>query len=221
MSLEPEKGVPTLYHGQWMCSSIPLQIVRELSIPSDKLAVREILGDTMQKLRTDPVLLRISPRRVLPVLVMPDGSVIVEAVAISLWLLETFDVSGKLHPRPGDPTRAKFLQGMVYAAAEGYKATMSIFMLCFMTAKNDRDKAKISEAKEKHWQRVVVEHLRQELQDGRDYYTGSEFTAVDIAFGYLLVCAETCDEDLISEDFLKAYNARLKKREAYKKLYTP
>jgi glutathione S-transferase len=225
---EPTAGKWNIYHSQRFCSSIPVQIASELGlVGSNKIVVNAITPsegvDAIQVLKTDYVLGRLSPRRVLPVSVLPDGSTMCEAGAISLSILETFDKAGKLHPVAGEggisATRAQFLQGVVYAVAEGFPSAMKLFYLCHRVPKEKRDNEAIAELKRTSFQPVVEAHLVRVLADGREYYLGPDFSAVDAAFGYVMYVAAYCDADVVSHPLVLAYHARLAARKSYKELY--
>jgi glutathione S-transferase len=164
-----------------------------------------------------------SPRHVLPFAVLPDGSSMCESAAISLAILETFDKAGKLLPVPGNgelsPKRAQFLQGVVYAVAEGYPSVMKLFDKCYHITKVKRDNVAIAELKRTSFEPVVEAHLGRILADSRDYYLGAEFSAVDVCFGYVLMVAEYCDADLVGHPLVVAYHARLAARKSYKELF--
>lgn len=62
---------------------------------------------------------RINPMGRLPTLILPDGTVVTESLAILLTLVDRHPEAGLL-PAPPDPARAKALRWMTLAAAEGY-----------------------------------------------------------------------------------------------------
>ena len=64
---------------------------------------------------------RINPMGRVPVLVLPDGTVLTESLAILLTLCDRHPGSGLLPP-PGDPGRATALRWMAMAAGEFYPA---------------------------------------------------------------------------------------------------
>lgn len=209
-------SVPTLYHVPYFSSSIPYQLLLELGTPSSQIAVKTI---TDVELRTHKSIPAFSPRRVVPFMVFPDGSAMVEAGAIVIHLCETLDHSHKLHPALGDAHRSRFLQGVVFGVAEGYKAVIACFLLCYKIAKEERDTKKLSAAKE-NFEKVVVGHLVKELKGGeRKYYLGEEFSAVDVVFGYILMTAGYCDAGLIENEIVKNYHESLEKRPTYTKLF--
>jgi glutathione S-transferase len=224
---EPIAGVWNIYHAPWFVSSIPVLIAMELGlVEANKVVIHTIQSDSIAEsisiLKTDPVLGRLSPRHVLPVAVLPDGSTMCESAAISLAILETFDKAGKLHPVAckGDitVTRAQHLQGFVYAVTEARPSVLKIFLEGFNVPKDKRNTGAIADLKRTSFEPVVEAHLARVLEDGRKYYLGSQLSAVDLCFGYILVFATICDSDLINHPVVAAYLARLAVRKSFKEL---
>ncbi len=60
----------------------------------------------------------INPLVQVPTLVLPDGTVMTESVAILIWLMDRHP--GRLGPGPSDPLRASFLRWLVYLPAAIY-----------------------------------------------------------------------------------------------------
>lgn len=196
---------------------MPYNVALELRIPPSEFAIKTVEKDY---LRNSSEVVSLTPRRVLPVLEFPDGSTMIESGAIVLYLLETFDKEGKLHPLPGAATRTKFLQAVVYVAAECYKASDRVFFLCFGIDKKARDQEKLKAACDA-FRKVVTDHLLQEMGHHQKYYLGDDFSAADVVFSYPLRFAEYCDCGLIEDGPVKDYFVRLKERDAYNLLYNP
>lgn len=210
--------VPTLYHVSYFCSSIPYNLLLELGVPETDIAIKEISADDLRK---GADILKVSPRRVVPVMHMPDGSVLCEVGAICMYILENFDKDGKLHPLVGDEKRAKFMQGMFYGVSEVYKAAIGVFMLCYSIEPKDRDVQKLEAAKKKYSE-VVEDHIMRELDHGKkDFYLGDKFTAADVMMSYSLMTVEYCDVGLFQDSVMKEYMKRVKARPAYIKLFMP
>ncbi len=72
-----------------------------------------IFGDATDELRA------VNPLAQVPTLVLDDGTVMTESVAIALWALERAD-GHALAPPVGDPRRAAFLRWLVYVPAAIY-----------------------------------------------------------------------------------------------------
>lgn len=219
----PAPVVPTLYHVSWFYSSIAVQIARELPIDDSSLKIKTISSD---ELRAGSLILEVSPRRVVPAIALPDGTSITEVGAIVLYMLETFDTSGKLHPLIGDVRRPRFLQAMFYVVSECYKAAFQVFLLCFRIDpkferidREERDEQCWKAATDK-FRAVVINHLVREIGDGRrKYYLGNSLSAADFMFGYILMWVDSCDEGLLDHEVVKQYYGRLKERPLHKELY--
>jgi glutathione S-transferase len=70
--------------------------------------------------------LEISPLGQVPALVLPDGSIMTESAAISLYLADLTPEAG-LSPPITDPRRARYLRWMVYLAANSYMTALHIY----------------------------------------------------------------------------------------------
>ena len=69
----------------------------------------EEVGDLFASEEARQALAKINPVAQLPTLVLPDGTVMTESAAITLYLAEATG-SAELVPPPGDPTRPAFLR---------------------------------------------------------------------------------------------------------------
>lgn len=176
------------------------------------MGVTKITAIDLKKI---PGLEKYSPRRVIPFVVMPDGTSLLEFGAILMFVLETFDKDNKFHPPIGHPSRPKFFQGLLFVATEAFKTVVPVFQLCFGKKHDERDEEKLKPAKKK-FVNDVIGHLEKELKS--DYYTG-EFSAVDIMFAYVLTLADMTQEGLITGKTLE-YFQRLRERSSYSKVYS-
>ena len=61
----------------------------------------------------------INPLAQIPTLLLPDGTVMTESAAITLWLAETH-AARALAPPPGDPQRAAFLRWLIFITSTIY-----------------------------------------------------------------------------------------------------
>lgn len=208
-------STPVLYHSKWYTSSIPLNVIKELDIPDDKITIRTLTRDEM---KTDEEFGKASPRRINPVLALPEGISVLETGAITMYLLERFDKDGVLHPPSWDERRPKFLQGMFYAMTDSFQKVMDLFQ----AVKEDKvvDEEKVARLK-KDIKNFIFDHLEKELKCGQsDFYLGNDYSAVDIMFAYLMMCLEYCEVEITSP-VVKEYFDRLKAKDAYKLAYTP
>lgn len=173
------------------------------------------------EVKKDDSFAKISPRRVAPLLVLPSGEQIVSG-AISLYILERFDAAGKLHPLPGSPNRARFLQATFYTAAEMFPTAGVLFRYCMANPKEKRDPKVVAALIEK-FEKVVIAHLERDLDGGkRKYYLGEEFSAADVCCSYITMTATFVQgEDLLAKSsVVTEYANRMAERKSYKALFT-
>lgn len=210
-------NAPVLHHIKWYSSSMPLNVAKELELSESQLQIKDI---TPQDLKQSEWYGKISHRRVIPTMLMPDGSTICESGAIVLYLLETYDKAGSLHPLPGSPNRAKFLQGIVYTVAECYPAVTELYNVTGFIPEEKRDQEKVKKAKERV-QKIVLDHLKVELDNGKKEYYLGQFSAVDAMMGYAIMCAQYFGGGIVKKDpVIKAYFEKLSKRKAYNEIYS-
>lgn len=207
--------VPTLYHVPYFCSSIPYHVAMELEVPPTELVIKQI---TEGDLRQGSDMPKISPRRKVPALALPDGSVILEAGAIVMWILERFDKQNKLHARVGDEKRAKMFQAIFYVMTECYRSSLKVYDVCFRIDKKDRDQEKLAVVKAE-FEEVVNDHLVMELGTSGGYYLGEEFSVADVMFSYVLMCGDYFDCGLVERDIIADYFQKISTRKAYRQLY--
>lgn len=205
--------IPTLLHVPWHRSSMPFQVVLELEIPSNILAIKEM---SIDELRNEPGLETITPRRIVPVMALPDKTSILECGAIIMHILEKFDSRGRMHPLANDSRRPLFLQGMFYAS-NAYHTLRLVIIHSDGDSKGQKEKLEVAIAECK---RVIVEHLEWVLENGKGrFYIGDQFSAVDVMFGYLFMCWEQCLAVDYGSEKVKKYVDRLKVRRSYQHLY--
>lgn len=137
-----------------------------------------------------------------------DGQVIAESGAIAQHLLETFDGEHRLHPAPGAPERAVFLEWM--HAAEG-----SVFLPFLMntyleaTGLSDSLLAQYMAGERAKARGAIEAHLT-----ANAYFAGEAFTAADIMMGFQLESAD--QRGAVDKDSpIKAWLERIKDREAW------
>eukprot|EP00179_Madagascaria_erythrocladioides_P015003 CAMPEP_0198370098 /NCGR_PEP_ID=MMETSP1450-20131203/156544_1 /TAXON_ID=753684 ORGANISM="Madagascaria erythrocladiodes, Strain CCMP3234" /NCGR_SAMPLE_ID=MMETSP1450 /ASSEMBLY_ACC=CAM_ASM_001115 /LENGTH=221 /DNA_ID=CAMNT_0044077633 /DNA_START=841 /DNA_END=1506 /DNA_ORIENTATION=- len=219
--MEPQKGVWNIYHAAGMSSAVPIHVAEELGLVDKQVVVKCLPKDAnpLELLASDPTLLRLSPRRKLPVAVNPVGTTVLEAGAISLLLLESFDKDGKLHPLPNSSGRTEFIEGMVYAMSEALPCARRLFWKCYNIKKEDRDRETIEKMITDQWHPTISDHLLRHLKDGQQFYLGANFSAADIPFAYALFIAEMTGEDLFGDPDIKAYYDRVKARTTWSRVY--
>jgi glutathione S-transferase len=112
-------GTYRLY-GRVSAGSLAPQIVlEELGVPYEIIWVRKTPEDL-------EVLRRIHPSGKIPVLLLPDGTVVAESAAILIHLTNLHPEAG-LAPAAGSSAHARFLQWMVFLSANVYEAALRYF----------------------------------------------------------------------------------------------
>ena len=79
----------------------------------------EPVGDLFESAEAREKVAAFNPLAQIPTLVLPDGNVMTESAAITLYLADLANES-TLVPAPGDPERAKFLRWLVFLVANVY-----------------------------------------------------------------------------------------------------
>ena len=85
-----------------------------------------IVVDTAKGEQNRPEFVAINPMRQVPVLVLPDGTVMTESAAIVVHLADAFPDKG-LAPRPATPGHARFLRWIFFMAANLYEGDLRYF----------------------------------------------------------------------------------------------
>ena len=107
-------GPYRLYGRQGAGSLAPQILLEEIGANYELIWVSQTSAD-VEALR------RISPAAKIPVLVLPDGTVVSESAAILIHLTNAHPAAA-LAPVPGSSTHAQFLQWMVFLSANAYEA---------------------------------------------------------------------------------------------------
>jgi glutathione S-transferase len=82
--------------------------------------------DTRSDRHLEEAFTRINPWRQVPVLELPDGTVITESAAMAIHVANAFPDAG-LAPKPGTPAHAAFLRWMVFMAVNIYEADLRYY----------------------------------------------------------------------------------------------
>ena len=153
----------------------------------------------------------INPLGTVPMLV--DGEArMTESCAIAHYLA-TKDGMTDLAVAPGEPDYAAYCD-FTYHADATITFPQTVFMR-FVLFEKDRGLQEAGHAYAKwFWKRLVK--LEQRLQT-REYLCADRFTVADICCGYALILAENVGLDEEVPASLKAYLARLKGRDAFKR----
>jgi glutathione S-transferase len=117
---------------------------------------------------------RISPAAKIPVLVLPDGTVMSESAAILIHLTLANPAAG-LAPLPGSSAHAHFLQWMVFLSANVYEAALRFFYPHRYSAAGEAAAAQIKSKALVDWSRHF-EVIESALSP---YVLGAELCAAD------------------------------------------
>lgn len=144
--------------------------------------------DTRSGRHQDPAYLALNPRGQIPTLVLPDGTVMTESLAIVLQLCDSFPEAGLLPP-PGSSQRARCLRWMTFAAVDLYEADLRCSYAERYTAEpagaaGVREAGRL--AVERDW-RLIEEALGETaLHEGEGpFLLGGRFTAADLYLAML------------------------------------
>jgi glutathione S-transferase len=110
----------TLY---WRASTSAFVV--DLALAQAGVPVARVHVDTKTGENRTPAFLAINPLGHIPVLTLPDGTVMTESSAIVLHLVETFPAAA-LAPLPGDPSRPVFLRWLLMLTTTIYEAELRV-----------------------------------------------------------------------------------------------
>lgn len=130
--------------------------------------------------RPDPDFLKISPLNQVPVLTLPDGTVMTESAAICILLGERF-TQAALAPIADAPGRADFLRWMALMTSVVYPAILRFYYAHRYTADED-GKAAVKRAAVEEMDRGLA--VLDAALAGRQWLAGDRFSLADI---YLLM----------------------------------
>lgn len=158
-----------------------------------------------------PEYLDVNPLGTVPLLLDGDAR-LTESCAIAHYFA-TKDGMTDLAVAPGEPDYADYLD-FTYHADATITFPQTVYMR-FALFEKDKGWAEAGEAYAKwFWKRLVKVEQRLE---GREYLCADRFTVADICVGYALILAERVGLDEGVPESLKAYRARLKAREGYRR----
>jgi len=145
----------------------------------------------------------LNPKGYVPVLVLDDGSVLTENVAV-LSYISTLDASGKLAPKPGTMGFFRVIEWLGYVNSEIHKS----FTPLFRPDSTDDMKKQARETALKRYG-----HVEKTLGD-KPYLTGENFTVADAYLYVTLSWTRMVGIDLSSLPKLSAYYERCRARPA-------
>ncbi|MBC96963.1 MAG: glutathione S-transferase [Halobacteriovoraceae bacterium] len=153
-----------------------------------------------------------------------EGEVLPESGAIFQYLLSRFDSDHRFHPRPTDKEYKDYLFWMHFA--EGSLMWPLVIKLLFAKTEEKvpffiRPVAKliftgINKAYLDHTLTHAMDYVEENLK-GRDFFLGSQLSAVDMMMSFPLEAAQAGRFDLASYTEIKKFIKKIKEMESYKK----
>jgi len=138
----------------------------------------EDVGDVFTSPAARESLAKLNPLAQVPVLVLPDGTLMTESAAITLHLADAAG-NASLVPTPADAGRAGFLRWLIFLVANVYPTfTFADEPSRFVAMPEARDgyRAMVDAHAQKLW-RIVEEHA------ASPWFLGHRFSALDIYVG--------------------------------------
>ena len=134
-------------------------------------------GDVFEDQAAREALAKVNPLAQVPVLILPNGAVMTESAAITLYLAERAG-SEVLVPPPLSPERAAFLRWLIFIVANIYPCfTFADVPTRFVSvAEGDAYKARVTDHAARLW-RVVANEVERR---GGPWFLGERFSALDI-----------------------------------------
>jgi glutathione S-transferase len=117
---------------------------------------------------------RVSPAAKIPVLVLPDGTVVSESAAILIHLTNTHPAAG-LAPVAGTSAHAHFLQWMLFLSANMYEAALRFFYPARYSAAGEAAAVQIKRQALEDW----TGHLETVHTALAPYVLGAQLSAAD------------------------------------------
>jgi glutathione S-transferase len=198
----------TFYFAPMSTASITTLVLEELGVPHENVKVDLKAGDQKK-----PDFVKLNPNAKVPVIVH-DGTVIWESVAITLYLGETFGVEKNLFPAAG-PKRGEAMKWCVWANVTLGDAFGRFARNTMSWIPADQHNAKAAEAamgEVKECLRILDAHL-----GGNSFLVG-DFTIVDAHVNSLIDWLRHSKVDFAAYPQLNAWSKRCSERPAYKKV---
>lgn len=156
---------------------------------------------------------RISPAAKIPVLVLPDGTVVSESAAILIHLTNAHPAAA-LAPAGGSSAHARFLQWMVFLSANAYEAALRFFYANRYSAAGEAAAAQIKMQALADW----TSHLEIVHAALSPYVLGAELSAAD-HYLYMLASWYPLDDPALASRLpkLRHHTELLRRRPAIRK----
>lgn len=160
-----------LYWRAGTAAFAPEALLEEMGEPYERILVDQRSGAD-----TSPEFRALNPLGYVPVLVLPDATVITESAAIMIYLAD-LKPELDLAPAPDDPQRGTYLRWMVFLAAQLYQSYRHIYHAdAYVEGEEHMAAVRSAGARnlEKDWQ------ILEAALDPGPYLLGPRFSAVDI-----------------------------------------
>jgi glutathione S-transferase len=196
------------YYAPMSTASITALVLEELGTPHEVVKMDFKAGDTKK-----PDFVKLNPNAKVPVLVH-DGTVIWESVAITLYLGETFGVEKNLFPAAG-PKRGEAMKWVAWTNVTLGDAFGRFARNTMSWIPAEQHNAKAAEAamgEVKDCLRILDEHLAKQ-----QFLLGS-YTIVDTHVNSLIDWLRMSKVDCAAYPNMNAWSARCAERPAYKKV---
>jgi glutathione S-transferase len=156
---------------------------------------------------------RVSPAAKIPVLILPDDTVVSESAAILIHLTNAHPAAG-LAPVAGSSAHARFLPWMVFLSANMYEALLRYFYADRYSAAGESAAAQIKQQALADW----TGHLETVQAALSPYVLGAQLSAADL-YLHMLASWYPLDDPAVTSDFtkLKAHAELLRRRPATRK----
>jgi len=157
---------------------------------------------------------RISPAAKIPVLMLPDGTLVSESAAILIHLTNAHPAAA-LAPVSGSSAHAHFLQWMVFLSANMYEAALRFFYPDRYSAAGEAAAPQIKRQALADWTR----HLETVQIALSPYVLGAELSAADF-YLYMLASWYPLDDPALTSNFskLRHHAELLRRRTATRKV---
>ena len=142
--------------------------LEELQLPYERVWINKDKADVER-------LCAVNPAGKIPVLVLPDGTVVFESAAMLIHL-SLAHPAGLLAPVPGSSQHARFLQWMVFLSANVYESVLRIYYPDRYSPRGVRD----AEAIKQQGIRDFVAHLSVIDRHLEPYVLGREYSIADV-----------------------------------------
>ncbi len=163
------------YYSPGACSLASHIVLEELKLSYDAQAI-----DLKKGQQKSAEFLAINPHGVVPTLVLDDGNVLTENIAILLYLAELMPEAG-LVPAAGTLARAHCYEWLSFIASDMHKAFVPIFKPAHFIADPGAQQELVSKAREKV---IQVMNLAEQKLTAKEFALGANYSICD---PYLLV----------------------------------